>query len=275
MEFPATGKQCSVADCKLLDFLPFVCEHCQATFCKEHFNMVSHECLKTETSESVVKQLASILCSNDSCEDTSLLKCIKCKRYFCVAHRHHECSERSELSKAEKTQKLKKWQISKNQFAEAKAIVDQQIAESLRKSKNTTLANKVQLMRVKCSAIGPRNVPTSERSYFLVHLPLTVKNKHIGTSKGTYVNMHWTIGKCIDSIADTLKVRNYIPSNNNTATTNKLKLFRHSTGDLICNEMDTPLAKLFEESAVFDGERVILEYSDNVPNNVIDPSLYK
>lgn len=270
MEFPTTGKHCSVKDCKLLDFLPFICEHCQVTFCKEHFNIASHECLKTETIKFIVEQSASFLCSNESCKDTSPVEmpCIKCKKHFCVTHRHHGCLE---LSETERTQKLKKWQIPKKQFAEAKAIVDQQIADSLKKSKNTTLANKVQLMRVKCSAIGPKNVPTSERSYFLVHLPLTVKNKHIGTSKGIYVNMHWTIGKCIDSIADTLKV----PNNNNTATTNKLKLFRHSTGDMICNEMDTPLTKLFEDSAVFDGERVILEYSDNVSDDVIDPSLYR
>lgn len=144
MEFPATGEQCSVADCKLLDCLPFVCEHCQATFCKEHFNMVSPECLKTETAKFVVGQSASFLCSKESCKDTSPVEmpCIKCKRHFCVAHRHHECSE---LSEAEKTQKLKKWQIPKKQFAEAKVIVDQQIADSLRKSKNTTLANKVLL----------------------------------------------------------------------------------------------------------------------------------
>lgn len=271
MEFPETGKRCSVKDCKLLDFLPFVCEHCQVTFCKEHFNTDSHECSKTENTKSVVEQSAtSFLCSKESCEDASPIEmpCANCKQHFCVAHRHHGCLE---LSETERTQKLKKWQIPKKQFAEAKAIVDQQIADSLKKSKNTTLANKVQLMRVKCSAIGPKNVPTSERSYFLVHLPLTVKNKHIGTSKGAFVNMHWTIGKCIDSIADTLKV----PNNNNTATANKLKLFRHSTGDLICSTMDTSLAKLFEDTAVFDGERVILEYSDNVPDNVIDSSLYK
>ncbi|KAG5333244.1 ZFAN1 protein, partial [Acromyrmex charruanus] len=270
MEFPETGKHCSVKDCKLLDFLPLVCEHCQITFCKEHFNMESHECLKTENSKSVVEQSANFLCSKESCKNASPVEmpCIKCKKHFCVTHRHHGCLE---LSETEKTQKLKKWQIPKKQFAEAKAIVDQQIADSLKKSKNVALANKVQLMRVKCSAIGPKNVPTSERSYFLVHLPLTVKNKHIGTSKGAFVNTNWTIGKCIDSIADTLKV----PNNNNTTTTNKLKLFRHSTGDLICSKMDTPLTQLFEDLAIFDGERVILEYSDNVPDNVIDPSLYK
>lgn len=122
-------------------------------------------------------------------------------------------------------------------------------------------------MRVKGSAIGPKNVPVSERCYFFVHLPLTVKNKHIGTSKGVFVNSQWTIGKCIDSMADTLKV----PNNNNINTTNKLQLY-HPNGTPICNEMDTPLAKLFENSTIVDGQQIVLEYSDNVP---VETSLHK
>ncbi|XP_070154886.1 AN1-type zinc finger protein 1 [Polyergus mexicanus] len=266
MEFPETGKHCSVKDCKLLDFLPFVCEHCQATFCKEHFHMVLHECLKTENAKLPIGKSINFLCCKESCKETSLIEmpCIKCKQHFCLTHRHHGCSELNEI---EKTQKLKKWQIPKKQFAEAKAVVDQQIADSLRKSKNTAMANKVQLMRVKGSAIGPKNVPTSERCYFHVHLPLTVKNIHIGTSKGVFVNMQWTIGKCIDSMADTLKV----PNNIDVTIMNKLQLFHHSNGALIHGEMDTPLIKLFENSTIVDGQRVILEYN-NVP---IDTSLYK
>lgn len=142
MEFPETGKHCSIKECKLLDFLPFVCEHCQATFCKEHFHMVSHKCLKTENTKLAKEKSINFLCSKESCKETSLIEmpCIKCKQHFCVTHRHHGCLE---LSETEKTQKLKKWQIPKKQFAEAKAIVDQQIADSLRKSKNTAMANKV------------------------------------------------------------------------------------------------------------------------------------
>lgn len=142
MEFPETGKHCSIKDCKLLDFLPFVCEHCQATFCKEHFHMMSHECLKTENAKCAVEKSVIFLCSKESCKETSLIEmpCVKCKQHFCVTHRHHGCLE---LSEPEKTQKLKKWQIPKKQFAEAKAVVDQQIEDSLRKSKNTAMANKV------------------------------------------------------------------------------------------------------------------------------------
>lgn len=124
-------------------------------------------------------------------------------------------------------------------------------------------------MRVKGSAIGPKNVPVDERSYFLVHLPLTVKNRHIGTSKGVFVHKHWTIGKCIDSIANVLKVPNN--NNNNTVDTNKLQLFHHSNGALICSEMDTLLSKLFE-NCIVDGQKIILEYCNDV---AIDQSLYK
>jgi len=103
---------------------------------------MSHECLKTKSTTSNQEKSVNFLCSKESCKETSLIEmpCIKCKQHFCVEHRHHGCSELSETGKIEK---LKKWQIPKRQFAEAKAIVDQQIADSLKKSKNTAMANKV------------------------------------------------------------------------------------------------------------------------------------
>lgn len=142
MEFPEIGKRCSIKSCELLDFLAFVCEHCQATFCKEHFHMISHECLKIKNPEPNLEKPLSFICSKESCEDVSPIQmaCVKCKQHFCLPHRHHGCLE---LSEAEKTQKLKKWQIPKKQFAEAKALVDQQITDNLKKSKNTAMANKV------------------------------------------------------------------------------------------------------------------------------------
>lgn len=123
-------------------------------------------------------------------------------------------------------------------------------------------------MRIKGSAIGPRNVPMNERCYFLVYLPTTVFNKHIGASKGVYMNMNWTIGKVMDSMADILKVSN----NNNVAGACKLQLFHHSTGALICNEMDTVLKQLLENFELIDGQSVILEYSNN---SFVDTTLYK
>ena len=65
-------------------------------------------------------------------------------------------------------------------------------------------------MRLKGSAVGVKNIPMNERCYFLVYLPTTISNKHIGPSKSIYVNINWTIGKAIDSIADILKISNYV-----------------------------------------------------------------
>lgn len=146
MEFPETGKHCSVEDCKLLDFLPFHCQHCKAVFCKEHFHMTSHECSKVEDVQPSLKKSENYLCSKKFCKEMSpvSMPCSKCKLHFCITHRHHGCWVFG-VDETEVTQKLKKWQLPKKQFADAKAVVDQQVAESLKKSKNTALANKVLL----------------------------------------------------------------------------------------------------------------------------------
>src|SRR6266545_1835771 len=38
------GKQCSHVSCLLVDFLPLKCQHCQKSFCQEHFKVEAHNC---------------------------------------------------------------------------------------------------------------------------------------------------------------------------------------------------------------------------------------
>ncbi|KAF8645246.1 hypothetical protein AX16_008072 [Volvariella volvacea WC 439] len=40
------GKQCAHSSCLLVDFLPFKCYHCDASFCQEHFKVAAHNCPK-------------------------------------------------------------------------------------------------------------------------------------------------------------------------------------------------------------------------------------
>ncbi|KAK2575308.1 hypothetical protein KPH14_008157 [Odynerus spinipes] len=268
MEFPATGECCALDNCKQLDFLPFKCDYCHLTFCKTHFNAESHKCAKSVSNiTSPTKQSLNFVCSKDDCKETSLIEmlCYNCKNHFCIKHRYHGCLE---TNNDETLRKLKKWQIPKKQFAHVKAIVDQEVSDSLRKSKNTAMANKVQLMRMKSIAVGPKNVPTNERCYFLVYPPIIAASKITNVPKGIYMNKNWTVGKIIDSMADILK----IPNNNNTSITNKLHLFHYNTGASICNKMDTPVIDLFESSVLIDGQCVILEYSDDT---AVDLTLYE
>ncbi|KAJ8523189.1 hypothetical protein ONZ45_g323 [Pleurotus djamor] len=38
------GKQCSDPACLLVDFLPFKCQHCEQSYCGEHFKVEAHKC---------------------------------------------------------------------------------------------------------------------------------------------------------------------------------------------------------------------------------------
>eukprot|EP00246_Nothoceros_aenigmaticus_P012936 TRINITY_DN4208_c0_g1_i1.p1 TRINITY_DN4208_c0_g1~~TRINITY_DN4208_c0_g1_i1.p1 ORF type:complete len:270 (-),score=11.23 TRINITY_DN4208_c0_g1_i1:508-1317(-) len=44
--FPNLGEHCEVADCNLVDFLPFTCDRCSKVFCLDHRTYGSHECPK-------------------------------------------------------------------------------------------------------------------------------------------------------------------------------------------------------------------------------------
>ncbi|KAF5382737.1 hypothetical protein D9615_002871 [Tricholomella constricta] len=47
----AVGKQCSHPSCLLVDFLPFKCQHCEDSFCQEHFKVEGHSCSKYDASK--------------------------------------------------------------------------------------------------------------------------------------------------------------------------------------------------------------------------------
>ncbi|KAJ7134670.1 hypothetical protein C8R44DRAFT_771106 [Mycena epipterygia] len=42
----SVGAQCSHQSCLLVDFLPFKCQHCEDSFCQEHFMVTAHKCPK-------------------------------------------------------------------------------------------------------------------------------------------------------------------------------------------------------------------------------------
>lgn len=38
------GQQCSDPHCLIVDFLPFKCQHCDQSFCGDHFKVEAHKC---------------------------------------------------------------------------------------------------------------------------------------------------------------------------------------------------------------------------------------
>ncbi|PCH40028.1 hypothetical protein WOLCODRAFT_136616 [Wolfiporia cocos MD-104 SS10] len=45
------GKQCAAPLCRLVDYLPFKCQHCARSFCSEHFRPEAHSCEKFDVSK--------------------------------------------------------------------------------------------------------------------------------------------------------------------------------------------------------------------------------
>lgn len=44
MELPHVGEQCSLKECRRLDYLPVKCTACKQIFCSEHFRFEAHHC---------------------------------------------------------------------------------------------------------------------------------------------------------------------------------------------------------------------------------------
>lgn len=129
MEFPSTGKKCADSSCKQLDFLPLQCE-CGQVFCSEHFSLHTQSCKssKTLTADQLKRITNVFICSHFDCKEKSIvpLICERCKKHFCVKHRHLvECEEKSPEVLAKE---LEKYVVPVQKFVEAKAVVDKQVS---------------------------------------------------------------------------------------------------------------------------------------------------
>lgn len=116
MEFSDLGKRCHY--CNRQDYLPFQCDSCNNYFCKEHWkchncnqkkkeykNIKCPLCFKKfilEENEDENNYISKHFdnscsyfkekCSFKKCKECNYLtECKKCKKKYCISHRHHEC----------------------------------------------------------------------------------------------------------------------------------------------------------------------------------------
>ncbi|XP_030750691.1 AN1-type zinc finger protein 1-like [Sitophilus oryzae] len=259
MELPDVGQQCSYENCKQLDFLPLRCQ-CNNVFCPKHLNIHIQTCVASKSlSEDQLKKIENVLvCSKEDCKERSVIPliCKKCKKHFCIQHRHlTECREKSkeelEIEKEKFSEPIRK-------FNEAKAVVDNQIAENLsragKKSKNKEMAAQVQLMKIKNKAVGQKTIPSTDRVYFNIHYGVNYTK-----SLAVFVSKTWSLGRVTDAITVECKLQN----NNNKSTEKKLRLFKHEGNTIVSNNMSCNLDKLLNEHSIVNGENLVIAYVDD------------
>ncbi|XP_055711102.1 AN1-type zinc finger protein 2A [Phlebotomus papatasi] len=131
MEFPELGKQCQVADCQRLDFLPVKCDACNKILCSDHYSYERHSCTSVRKKNVQVpvcplcnepvptpsdvspdltvgrhidqfcrsdrKPVFTNRCSFPGCRQKELVPilCQQCRKNYCIKHRHfgdHRCA---------------------------------------------------------------------------------------------------------------------------------------------------------------------------------------
>lgn len=250
MELPDLGKVCAEPSCKRLDFLPVQCPLCQLVFCSDH--LFPHQDIVHKSSfVSELKKIEDVfICSQEGCKERSVvpLNCSQCGKHFCVQHRHVNECEAKTLEEIEREKE--RYHAPQRQFAQAKSVVEQNLAESRKKAKNKHLVTKVQLMRLKSKAGGSKSIPTDDRVYFSV----SVRSERVVP---VFVSKNWTVGRVIDAVASECKLTNH----NNKSTEKKLRLFKQDRTVLSKNLSDT-LASILAQEVIMNGDDLIIDYVD-------------
>ncbi|XP_028648659.1 AN1-type zinc finger protein 1 [Erpetoichthys calabaricus] len=260
------GKHCSVRECNLKDFLPFVCDGCSGVYCLEHRSRDSHCCSQISVKKQCVKseQSTSYPCNYQGCfgKEPLPVVCQHCEKHFCLAHRHqqdHDCE---------------KLQIPKPRMAATQQLV-KDILESKKSAlpgkkrkgaKNSETAAKVALMKLKLHAVGDKALPQTERIYFQVYLPKGSAEK----SKPMFFSSRWSVGRVVDYAASLAGLKN----NNNILTAKKLRLCHPLSGEAL--PMDQTLESWISrtECPLYTGGNIIFEYLDNDIKGLEDADSY-
>ncbi|XP_073233796.1 AN1-type zinc finger protein 1-like isoform X3 [Porites lutea] len=215
-EFPSLGSHCEEESCGQLDFLPFVCNGCNRTYCKDHRAKTSHSCTSNDQEDQGNMAKCGALsseyqeCAIEDCRSCDLVPvlCEHCHNNYCVRHRHqtdHKCSALPDKQARIKPEDRIKEIIGKELNKEKKGPGGM---------RNERRAAKVALMKIKMKAIGDPSVPQDERVYLRVLMPLGNKERE----QPMFFSKYWTIGKIIDKIAVAAKLKN----ENNVNVTEKM-----------------------------------------------------
>lgn len=221
------GKNCLL--CNQLDFLPFHCEFCNKTYCSTHRSLEVHNCVGRPQRTSHGQQYSGPTAASlfpDRAKDVKQLNALMKSTEL------GSLKDKSSAGKASPFMKLTKFlHIQRmNRMSEQKKL-------SLFKSKSQKPNPVIELAKVKKLAKGPAAISVHDRLYvWVLFVDRNVEDLHeISLEKdrrAVWVLKNWSVGRALDSIAETLAVGNY--NNSSQTSTVRLALFKL--------EGDTPVA---------------------------------
>jgi predicted nucleic acid binding AN1-type Zn finger protein len=213
-EFPDLGQHCALPSCSKLDYTPYSCRMCNATFCTEH--RFSHGCPSVSASDIPLERLAEneikkqFLCSLSGCFTYEYVKfhCEKCGMNYCVKHR--QCEEHS--CKGLTSAPSRKIDVSRSNLVPQSASIKTGSTQKVLDPAQRQRADRIAMMKAKTK--NKSNIPPNQQLFLFV-------NMDCGKREAILCSNTWSVGKCLDVIAAEFSIEN----NNGRIDAKKIRLF--------------------------------------------------
>lgn len=260
-DLEAIGAHCNYTYCNQLDFLPFRCESCKATYCLEHRTETAHECAhagewakakrKAESGASTTSavgggqrlQAAPTQCSHPICKtnintlNSVGVGCPTCNRQYCLKHRlkeDHACSTLPPLGARQiSIANAQAQSMDKAKSALARLRVwgkEKQAAVTPKPKPSSAASRAVALINLKKTAKGDEKIPAEKRVYLHVEAEAATTTSKLPKGDFWY-NKEWSIGRMLDAAAKHLQVQNI--NNRGGGEEEKLRVFHVEGGRLL------------------------------------------
>lgn len=251
------GKHCEAEYCNQLDFLPFLCQSCNHTYCLDHRTETAHKCAHAGA-WAERKRLASLQkhsiggdrvlrdrvaekdCASPQCKTrigTSLVTgvhCSRCNRDYCLKHRleeDHDCKNLTPIGArpgaALAGQGMEK---ARTMFSDWKKKMAG-VGRSLPKPKPSSASQRlISVNDLKKTAKGDEKIPAEKRVYVYAEAEAATTTAKIPKGK-FYYSKDWVIGRVLDAAARSLQVENI--NNQSNKEEDKLRVFHVEGGRVL------------------------------------------
>ncbi|RCK55912.1 CDC48-associated ubiquitin-like/zinc finger protein 1 [Candida viswanathii] len=224
------GKNCQY--CNQLDFLPFVCEFCNKTFCSNHRTIEQHNCTNKDKfynqhtrSPSPTSGVSSKTLFPDREADKKKLEASlnnSTVRPTTIKETHFRVGDVAGTNAFKKFQKFLSIQKNKKKSSSS-GSGSSSLGKLFGKSKtSTSTSNKyVDIANLKKNAKGDTKIKLEDKIFIWCVYVKNPEDDSINVEKDkkpVFVNKNWVVGRSLDSIADTLHIQN-----NNNVTSNSLE----------------------------------------------------
>lgn len=251
------GKHCEADYCNQLDFLPFLCQSCNKTFCLDHRTETAHKCTQAGAwaerkrlanqahasigGDKILRdRVAEKDCAAGKCSTrigTSLVPgvhCSRCNRDYCLKHRleeDHACSTLTPIGARPSAAVGDKAARALGKFNAWIAQKKEAAGRSLPKPKPTSATQRIRAVAdLKKDAKGDEKTPPEKRVYLYVEAEAATTTAKLPKGKFFY-SRDWVVGRVLDAAARGLQIENV--NNQSSKEEDKLRVFHVEGGRVL------------------------------------------